>query len=45
MVTGIFLSIFVIFYMMYIDVYTKIWYTLLIYIQKGRAHVSQDYYD
>jgi hypothetical protein len=45
MVTGIFLSIFVIFCMMYIDVYAKIWYTLLIYIQKGRAHVSQDYYD
>lgn len=45
MVTGIFLSIFVIFCMMYIDVYAKIWYTLPIYIQKGRAHVSQDYYD
>lgn len=40
MVTGIFLSIFVIFYMMYIDVYYKIWYTLLIYIQKGRVYVS-----
>ena len=40
MVAGIFLSIFVIFRMMYIDVYRKVCYTVFIYIQKGHTHVS-----